>query len=243
MVPFTQDKARSYIRSSNLDFFPSLIKPKKFIDTVENLTVFLDKKDNQKIEKVILKDSSNINNIQIIIAQKGEIVSGNGKKYLVLNDGKIINTNLEKRSTIFDFKETIFDLGRYQTKTTIATKIQEVSSLGILDCLNKISRNENVIFKNFKCHDGIEKELAQELYKRTYVPFYILLISITVSFLVLNSHINFDYRSKKIKIFLIGTFLVVLSEISINLISEDFIRNLIILSILPFLILSSYLIF
>ena len=75
VVPFTQDKARSYIRSSNLDFFPSLIKPKKFIDTVENLTVFLDKKDNQKIEKVILKDSSNINNIQIIIAQKGEIVS------------------------------------------------------------------------------------------------------------------------------------------------------------------------
>ncbi len=243
VVPYTQDKARSYIRSSNLDFFPSLIKPKKFIDTVENLTVFLDKKYNQKIEKVILKDSSNINNIQIIIAQKGEIVSGNGKKYLVLNDGKIINTNLEKRSTIFDFKETIFDLGRYQTKTTIATKIQEVSSIGILNCLNKISRNENIIFKNFKCHDGIEKELTQELYKRVYVPFYILLISITVSFLVLNSHINFDYRSKKIKIFLIGTLLVVLSEISINLISENLMRNLIVLSILPFLILSSYLIF
>ena len=50
VVPYkTQDKARSYIRSSNLDFFPSLIKPKRFIDTVENLTVFLDKKENQKI--------------------------------------------------------------------------------------------------------------------------------------------------------------------------------------------------
>ena len=68
LVPFTQDKARSYIRSSNLDFFPSLIKPKRFIDTVEHLTVFIDKKNNRKIEKIILKDSSNQQNIQIIVA-------------------------------------------------------------------------------------------------------------------------------------------------------------------------------
>ena len=35
VVPFTQDKSRSFIRNSNLDFFPNLIKPKKFIDTVK----------------------------------------------------------------------------------------------------------------------------------------------------------------------------------------------------------------
>ena len=39
VVPETQNKARSYIRSSNIDFFPSLIKPRKFIDTVEDLTI------------------------------------------------------------------------------------------------------------------------------------------------------------------------------------------------------------
>ena len=100
VVPFTQDKARSYIRSSNLDFFPSLIKPKRFIDTVENLTVFLDKKENQKIEKIILKDTSNSQNIQIIISKNGEIINNNGKKYLILNDGKIINTNLKKINNI-----------------------------------------------------------------------------------------------------------------------------------------------
>ena len=32
IVPKTQDLARSYIRSSNIDYFPSLIKPKQFID-------------------------------------------------------------------------------------------------------------------------------------------------------------------------------------------------------------------
>ena len=31
IVPYTQDKARSFIRDSNLDFFPSLIKPKNLL--------------------------------------------------------------------------------------------------------------------------------------------------------------------------------------------------------------------
>ena len=43
-------------------------------------------------------------------------------QYLILNDGKIINTNLEKKSTIFDFKQTNFDLGKFQTKTTTKAK-------------------------------------------------------------------------------------------------------------------------
>ena len=29
LIPFTQDKARSFIRQSNIDFLPSLVKPKK----------------------------------------------------------------------------------------------------------------------------------------------------------------------------------------------------------------------
>ena len=34
IVPKTQDLARSYIRSSTMDFFPKLIKEKKFIDAI-----------------------------------------------------------------------------------------------------------------------------------------------------------------------------------------------------------------
>ena len=257
IVPFTQDKARSYIRSSNLDFFPSLIKPKKFIDTVENLTVFIDKKENREIKNIILKDSSNTNNIQIIIAKYGKIINEPKNKYLILNDGKIINTSLggkkvenimiydllENRSTIFDFKETVFDLNKYQTKTTTTTKIQEIASLNILSCLEKINKKEITSFKNFNCQNDIKKALTQELYKRIYLPFYILLISIAVTFLILNSHIDFNYKFRKIKIFLIGIFLVVLSEVSVNLISENNLKNLMILLILPTLFLGSYLFF
>jgi len=243
IVPYTQDKARSYIRSSNLDFFPALIKPRKFIDTVEDLTVFIDSKKNQKIENIILKDTSNSNNVQIIIAKKGQIINNEENKFLILNEGKIISTNLKKRSTIFDFKETIFDLGKYQTKTTTSTKIQEINSLDIFYCLKIINKQESKKFKNFLCQKDIKKELSQEFYKRVYLPFYILLITIIVSFLILSSHFEINYKFKKIQIFLIGISMVVLSEISVNFISENNFHNLIVLIMLPILIFISYLIF
>jgi len=243
IVPYTQDKARSYIRSSNLDFFPSLIKPRKFIDTVEDLTVFIEMKKNQKIENIILKDASNSNNVQIIIAKKGRIINDVENKFLILNEGKIISTNLKKRSTIFDFEETIFDLGKYQTKTTTSTKIQEINSLDIFNCLKYINNQESREFKNFACQKDIKKELSQEFYKRVYLPFYILLITIIVSFLVLNSHFEMNYKLKKIQIFLMGISMVVFSEISVNLISENNLHNLIVIIILPILVFVSYLIF
>ena len=43
IVPKSQDKARSFIRDSNVDYLPLLVKPKKFIDTVERLTIYTEK--------------------------------------------------------------------------------------------------------------------------------------------------------------------------------------------------------
>ena len=40
--PIGQDKARNFIRNSNVDFFPSLFQEGKFIDVVENLTIFIE---------------------------------------------------------------------------------------------------------------------------------------------------------------------------------------------------------
>ena len=45
VVPFSQNKARTYIQSSSIDFFPSLINEKKFIDTVDKLTIYVEKKE------------------------------------------------------------------------------------------------------------------------------------------------------------------------------------------------------
>jgi len=53
ITPMAQDKARSFIRSSDLDFFESILKPKKFVDVVKNLTIYFEKKKEKENFKVI----------------------------------------------------------------------------------------------------------------------------------------------------------------------------------------------
>ena len=139
IVPSTQNKARSFIRQSNLDFFPSLIKPKKFIDTVENLTIFLDEKNGNIVEKIIIKED-NDKSSQLIIAEKGIITDKSSQKYLKLNNGIIIKDVSKEDLQSFTFESTIFDLNRFKTKTTVTPKIQETSSLIILSCLKNLKK-------------------------------------------------------------------------------------------------------
>ena len=77
IVPNSQDKARSYIRKSNIDYLPFLIKPKKFIDTVEKLTIYSDRRDNDILENIIIKDKFSWSTFPIVVAcdhQKNELI-------------------------------------------------------------------------------------------------------------------------------------------------------------------------
>ena len=221
IVPFTQNKARSFIRSSNLDFFPSLIKQRKFIDTVEDLTIFLDFKEKSSISRILIKDSSNSNNSQVILAKEGQIINDPENKLLILTNGKIINYGSDNNSVSFNFKETNFNLVKIKTKTTTHPKIQEIESHVIIKCLNLLKTNfdSQKSFNNLKCNKSMFKNLIQEIYKRIYLPIYIPLLSIICSFAVLKSNYNFDFKSFKIKIFLLGIFLIVFSQISVNTIA------------------------
>ena len=77
IVPMSQDKARSFIRESNIDYLPLLIKPKKFIDTVEKLTIYSDKKNQNTLENIIIKDSFSKSKSKIIYAKKGYFSENN----------------------------------------------------------------------------------------------------------------------------------------------------------------------
>ena len=244
VVPYTQNKARSFIRLSNLDFFPSLIKPRKFIDTVENFTIFLDKKNNQNINKILIKDSSNSSNSQLIVSKSGSIIDHNNNKFLQLKKGVIINYSNDNLSS-FNFERTNIDLSQYQTKTTTAPKIQEIKSLIIINCISLLLKDRNTITKisNLSCNDSFYKNLIQELYKRTILPLYIPLLFIVASFLILKSKNNLNYKYFKIKIFLLGIILVIFSQISVNLVSKSNLMSLTMIATPVILILFSYIIF
>ena len=219
IVPYTQDKSRSFIRDSNLDFFPNLIKPKKFIDTVRGLTIFIEKKNKDgSYENILLKDESNKNNIQIIIARKGEILLNNNKKMLLLNSGEIIRINKNKYTTSFNFKTTQFDLEKYSSKTTKTPKVQEIATIDLIECLSFLisNANSNTIIKNLNCSPDFLKNIYQELYKRIYLPVYITLLSLISSLVLLKSKNTHGYFSFKIKIFLMGIFFIIISDIFLN---------------------------
>ena len=56
IVPKSQELARSKLRASNVDYFESLIKPKKFNDTIKGLTIFAeDKDDNEELKNIFIK--------------------------------------------------------------------------------------------------------------------------------------------------------------------------------------------
>ena len=219
VVPFTQDKSRSFIRNSNLDFFPNLIKPKKFIDTVKGLTIFIEKKnDSNSYDNILLKDESNKNNTQIIIAKKGKILLKDNKKILILDNGEIIRINNNKKTTSFNFKTTQFDLEKYSSKTTKTPKIQEIATINLLKCFNFLinTNNSSTIIKNLNCNSGFLKNIYQELYKRIYLPIYIVLLSLISSLILLKSKNTQGYFLFKIKIFLMGIFFIIISDILLN---------------------------
>ena len=219
VVPESQNKARSYIRSSNIDFFPALIKPKKFIDTVEDLTIFTESKEEDgTLRNIILKDNLSKNSSQIIVAKNGKIIQSGDNKFLILNKGKIINISVRGRTTIFNFSKTEFDLNKFSTKSTTFPKVQEQSTLKLFNCAQSLI-NENIkflYFKNMICEKSYLKNIKQELLKRIYLPLYLPLFALVACFLVLKSKDTLEYTNFKFKLFLIGIIFLIISEVSIR---------------------------
>lgn len=241
-VPYTQDKSRSYIRSSNLDFFPNLIKPKKFIDTVKGLTIFIDEKNEDgSFSKILLKDETNTNNVQIIVAEKGNIIIKDNKKLFLLNNGEILKVNKNNKTTSFNFRTTQFNLENYSSKTTKTPKVQEIATIDLIKCFDFLKKNLNtsVVIRSLNCNSNFLKNIYQELFKRMYLPVYIALIGLIASLILLKSKNTQGYFSFKIKIFLTGIFFIILSDILLNYTGNKIINNLIyiVIPIFSFLII------
>lgn len=243
LVPYTLDKGRSFFRDSNVDLFASIIKEKKFIDTVENLTIFVEKKNGSDLEKIMLKDKISDNEFQIIVAERGKIFTSDNSKKIILINGKIIN-HLNKDQNIISFSEFTFDLSKYATNTIIHQKTQEMNSMNLVNCIKKINlylkkvSPEDQYFTFFSgCNTKIEIPLKEELFKRFYSPIYIILVALISSLIIMNNKDKKNYASINSFIFLMGVVVIILSEISLGYASISLTNTLIYISA-PVLIFS-----
>mgnify|MGYP001246174607 CR=1 FL=1 len=242
VTPKTQDLARSYIRSSSIDFLPSLIKEKKFIDTVQDLTIFIEnKKENGKLENIFLKTNINNKDYQIIYAREGEIKFKNNQNYLLLENGEIIDSLNNKQKTI-SFNQTEFNLSRYGTKTTTSQKIQEVETKNILECINNKKNLKRLNNDIFQCKEEVFPQLYQELIKRLIHPLYIPLLAVICCLTILRNKDSYNYYIYKFLLFFLGFIFIILGEILLRYTGSNMISNLqfIMIPLLSFLILNLF---
>jgi len=229
--PKSKDMARSYIRSSNLDFFSSIVKPGKFVDVVEDLTIFIEKENKDGFyENIYLKDDSSSNSVsssvielgvfksQIIFAKTAKLISTKENKYFKLFDGRLLKINNKKIDT-FEFDYIDFDLLKFNTKTTTFPKIQEVPSKILMKCLIYIYNKELQKFKDtnyLSCNDGAIQRVKQELLQRFYMPIYIPLIALIVCLLILRSKDDKEFKFVKFFLFTVIFIIIIISEISLK---------------------------
>ena len=239
IVPNSQDKARSYIRQSNIDYLPFLIKPKKFIDTVEQLTIYSDNRENEILENIIIKDKFSFEKSKIIYAKKGYFSNFEEKNFLVLKDGKILNINKDKTNS-FDFKQTQINLSKYATKTTTMPKIQEVNTLDLLKCLDQFK----YIFQNkidkkndkFTCNQNekFKNKISEELSSRIFKPFYVPLLALIGGLLLIKSKNSQGYTNFKLKIFITAIIFISISEITAKFYSTS-LKESTLIFLIPFI--------
>ena len=242
LIPFTQDKARSFIRQSNVDFLPSLVKPKKFMDTVEKLTIYVDKKnDLDQFENIVIKDTYNNNDSRIIYAKTGFFSQFNDQNFLVLNEGKILNINKGK-TTVINFNKTQLNLSDYSSKTTKYPKLQEVSVFVLSKCLFQPKDQRTQIMLGDKNEYGFQcshepkqlNNISQELFSRIFKPLYFPLLAIVSALLLIKSKNSIGYSRYKVMIFITGVILISFSEILTKFFSYDFSKSFL-LMIIPIL--------
>jgi len=243
LIPYFQKTARTFIQESNIDFFPSLIKEKKFIDTVKGLTIFIEKNNSNYYENIFLKEDK-VNSQRVIIAKNGELINTNYEKRINLYDGKIIDIT-DNNILEFSFKSTSIDLSNYLTKSILDFKIQERSTIELFNCYWNffILKNVEEYFDVNNCNRPAIGEIESEFYKRIIKPFYVMIITLICGFLLLISKENILIKRYRFLIFFSGFIIIIISEL-FNSISSNGSLMFLFMGIFPIIIfISIYLLY
>ena len=235
LVPKSQDLARNFLRTSSVNIFENFIKPQKFNDTIKGVTIYSENKDSDgNLYNLYLK-KDNRDGFQITYAKKGIFKEFNQIPVLVLYDGETI-TNGSSGITNIGFSKSDFPLNNFKTNTTTDIKTQELSSIKLYKCFNSVYLSKDKkLDKNIEnCSIQNLKNIFKEIYKRLIIPFYIPLLSLISFLVILSSKESANFNKLKIITFLSGMFFIIFSETTVRLISDNVLRNTLII-VIPFL--------
>jgi lipopolysaccharide export system permease protein len=239
VVPKSQDLARSFLRSSTVNFYENFIKPKRFNDTIKKVTIYSEKKDKEgNLYNLYLKKETNKDNFQITYAKKGYFKEFNNLPVLVLFNGETI-TSKNNEITNFSFSKSDFPINNIETNSFVTQqKTQELSSYNLFKCVKFLvpSKKGKVNPKIINCNERNKNNIFKELYKRFIIPIYILVLTLIPLLVIILSKEDVKYSRLKLITFLIGLFFIIFSETTIRLISDSIAKNISI-SLLPIILI------
>ena len=247
LVPKSQNLSRELLTTSDVDFFESFIKPKKFIDNIKGLTIYADQKDRSgNLKNIYLKKVNPNGNFQITYSKNGYFKTKGDTKVLVLQNGETVN-GVNNKFSNFNFFESELNLSQLDSGIIKVNKIQETSTIDLINCLKRYF-NYDFSIKNkpssgsFIQNCTIENldNIFKEMYKRFIVPFYIPILILTSLFLIIYSKEIINYAKLRLIVFLIGLSVIVFSETTLKYIEGTFFLNIKILIMPIILILIFY---
>ena len=230
IVPKTQDKARSFLRNSNVNFLGNFVKPKRFNDTIDGVTIYAENKDNKGnlYNLYIKKDLST--GFEITYANKGKFQENMGLPILILYNGETIR-NRENKITNFKFSKSDFLLKNLKANTITQQKNQEMKTFDVITCIVSLYKMKVTFFSKevnytINCSENNKINMIKELYKRLLIPFYIPILMLVPYLLILSSKEKANYTKLKILTFLIGLVIIIFSEGVIRFVSIDLLENI-----------------
>jgi len=246
IVPKTQDLARSFLRTSNINYLEGFVKPRVFNDAVKGLTIYSNSKDEDgSLNEIYLKKGVG-NTFQVTYAKKGKFKQIGKNQFLELNSGETISV-VDDKITSFRFSKTDFNLSNLEDNTTTYKKTQEVATIDLTKCYHNLLDlkffNIDKTFQVENCRMDNIDNILKELYKRMIIPLYIPVLILISLLLIFKSKENTNYPRYRVLIFLIGLSTIIISEMTIRLINEDIFNNIKFFIIPIILIVSLYLIY
>jgi lipopolysaccharide export system permease protein len=228
--PQTLNYSRNLIKNSKLEFVPSLLKEKQFNDTVEFLTIFVEKKNEDgTYEGIFIRDEGKIltdisSGSSTIFAKSGYVTTD--EKNLILMNGNIQKLEEDKSISVIKFEKTSINLSGLDTKTISEPKIQETSTIKILECIKIRCVESKKNFNNYKI----------EINKRFGMPIFIPLIGLIICFLLSLNRNKKNFEFHKYLYFFTGFIVIVFSEIAVRYSGSSW-QNAAIYYIFPILLL------
>ena len=189
VTPLALNKSRSIISQNNYNSFLPTIRIQQFSDSFEGFTFIVEKKIKNNIEKVFIHDNSNT--LKNLTSEQDEnssttIVAENGvveEKKMILFNGQIISSRRNNsKNEIIKFEQLNIDLKSLQTGTIKQPKLQETSTLKLLQCIN-----DSVNKSEINCKENTKKEITTVLNRRIVLPLYIPIIALLCSFLLIKT--------------------------------------------------------